>query len=348
MLKAVRLGILLGLLASWSPVNAIVIANSSYNADVSYGDIVDGINFGGVVEINSVIGGNTYGCSGSLLTDGYSILTAGHCVTQGGAQATPSSITVSFLAPGGGMQVVTVSNVQIDPAYTPGSSQLGSDLAVLTLSQQAPSYAVEYQLFSGSPVLDTPLVIAGYGLSGTGTTGADGPFGALQVGENEYEGNGSEFFGYSSQLLVGEFYESGDPSTNALGCHPKYFNGCTTATPYTGEDEVDISPGDSGGPTFYDDDGVEEIIGVHDLGICASNEANGPCLDPPSINSANNSYFGEAFADTSVADNLTFIEDAEVPEPGTLGMLGFGFTALIAFAHRRLRGRPSSSLTPQE
>jgi hypothetical protein len=337
MLKAVRLGILFGFLAGLSPMSAVVTANSSDNAVVAYNTPVDGVNLDGVVEIESVIGGVTYGCSGSLLSNGFSILTAGHCVDTPTGLATASSVTVSFLGPGGALIPAAVTNVTVDPAYSPGNSQNGSDLAVLTLSLPAPSSAVEYSLYTGNPVaaLDTPLVIAGYGVSGaSGTTGANGSFGTLQAGENEYEGNGQQFFHYSSQLLVGEFYESGDSSTNALGCSPTaYFYACSNATPYTGQDEVDISEGDSGGPTFFDG----EIIGVHDLVICQTVEANGPCTDPPSVNSANNSYFGEMFADTSVAADLTFIEDAEVPEPGTLGMLGFGFTVLGVVAWRRRR-----------
>jgi hypothetical protein len=337
MLKAVRLGVLFGLTACWSPLSAVVTANSSYDAGVAYNTPVDGVNLDGVVEIQSVIGGTTYGCSGSLLGNGLSILTAGHCVDTPTGLATASNVTVSFLGSGGVMIPVSVSNVAVAPAYSVGNSQNGSDLAVLTLSLQAPSSAVEYSLYTGNPAaaLNVPLLIAGYGVSGTsGTTGANGTFGTLQVGENEYEGNGQQFFHYSSQLLVGEFYESGDSSTNALGCTPTaYFYACSNATPYTGEDEVDISEGDSGGPTFYDG----EIIGVHDLGICQTVVANGPCTDPPSVNSSNNSYFGEMFADTSVAANLTFIEDAEVPEPGTMGMLGFGFTVLGAIAWRRRR-----------
>jgi hypothetical protein len=332
--KIVPWGALFGLLAYASPAGAIVIANTSYSATVSYGEVADGVNLSGVTEITSVMAGNTYGCTGSLLSDGFSILTAGHCVTTSGGSALPSGITVYFQGPSG-MVAETVSNVQIDPAYSVGNSQNGSDLAVLTLSQQAPAFAAEYSLYTGTTVLNTPVVIAGYGLSGTGANGANGSFGTLQVGENQYEGNGSQFFGYSSQLLVGELYEKGVPSTNALGCYPRYFDACSLAAPYDASDEVDISSGDSGGPTFYDG----QIIGVHDLGICATAADSTSCSVGPSINAANNSYFGELFADTSAAANLAFIEssEVEVPEPGTMGMLGLGFAAFGAIAYRRRR-----------
>jgi hypothetical protein len=177
---------------------------------------------------------------------------------------------------------------------------------------------------TSSPVLSTPLVIAGYGYGGTGDTGANSsayPFGTLRAGENEYEGNGQQYFDWSSSLLIGQFYESGVPSTNAL----------SVTNPYSSTDEVDIAHGDSGGPTFSNG----EIIGVHDLVICSTTKSDpNDCAVPPSVNSANNSYFGEMFADTSVADNLAFIEGAEAPEPGTGALL---FCAMASAAWLRLR-----------
>jgi hypothetical protein len=196
---------------------------------------------------------------------------------------------------------------------------------------------VEYSLFTGGLPLSTPLVIAGYGYGGTGANGANYsiyPYGTLRVGTNEYEGNGQNVFDYegseyelgSSSLLIGQFYEAGDPSTNALGARH----------PYSASDEVDISPGDSGGPTFYDSDGTGEIVGVHDLGICLSSSTeSGECAEPPSEGSADSSYYGQIFADTSVADNLAFIDSATgIPEPGTATLF---VAALAAAAFFRLR-----------
>jgi hypothetical protein len=98
---------------------------------------------------------------------------------------------------------------------------------------------------------------------------------------------------------------------------------------------VDIAHGDSGGPSFYDG----EIIGVHDLIICEGNSSG--CLDPPAEGTANNSYFGQMFADTSVASNLTFIYDATgIPEPGSCSMVLLGL-AVAGIVRRRAGRRPS-------
>lgn len=328
-------GLLLLSLSAFAPsLHAITIANSSYTAAVTYGNAVDGVNLSGVVEIVSNINGANYGCTGSLLTDGFSILTAGHCLTTGTTSAAASNVTVYFQGPNG-MVAEAVSKINIDAAYSPGNSQNGSDLAVLTLTNMAPAFAEEYSLYSGNGALDTPLVMAGYGVSGTGTAGANGTFGTLQAGENEYMGNGYDFFHYSNQLLTGEFYDASRPSTNALSCSAGYVYSCSNATPYAGLDEVDISSGDSGGPTFYDG----EIIGVHDLNLCVS-YTNTSCAEPPAEGSTDTSYFGDLFADTSVAANLAFIGAAEtgVPEPGSVALIAGGAFVWLGVRLRLGRG----------
>ena len=322
MLRLICLMTLFGLLSG--PLRAIVVAGSDPNSSsvvVTYNNnVFDGINLSGVVTITGSMGT----CSGSLLADGSSILTAGHCVASAYGSPIATGITVSFMGDHGFVQE-TVSKVQVDSGYD-GTSEHGYDLAVLTLSQPAPSFAVGYSLFTSSLIPSTPVVLAGYGYGGTGKTGADGgtyPFGTLRVGTNEYEGTGQDFFTWSSQLLVGQFYDSNTSSTNAFG----------VAHPYSSSDEVDTSFGDSGGPTFY----AGKIIGVHDLGIC---QGTSVCDVPPSEGSADNSYFGEMWADTSVAGNLRFIENAEVPEPGSCSLVLLGL-AVAGFLGRRTGHRPS-------
>ena len=65
------------------------------------------------------------------------------------------------------------------------------DVAVLTLSSPAPSYARGYSLFSGNPMV--AYTIAGYGRTGTGLTGdntSNGQFNTintLRAGQNTFE-----------------------------------------------------------------------------------------------------------------------------------------------------------------
>jgi V8-like Glu-specific endopeptidase len=299
---------------------AIVVSSTSYNSTVDFGTSVDGVNLSGVVMITDSIGG----CTGSLLSDDFTILTAGHCVTSAYGQPIATNITVTFMGPEGPVYE-TVSSVTVDPSYT-GDSTAGGDLATLQLSSQAPSFAVGYGLYTGTVSFGNTaaILLAGYGVSGNGTDGADGSFGTLNAGTNAYEEYGTSLnSAWSSTLLVGQFYESGVSSTNALNIRH----------PYSASSEVDISHGDSGGPSFYDG----EIIGVHDLGICFT-DSSGNCDTPPSLNSSNNSYFGELFADVSTSANATWIEDQEVnlPEiPTSVAML-LGLAALWP-AFRRSR-----------
>ncbi|MGA3096017.1 MAG: trypsin-like serine protease [Bryobacteraceae bacterium] len=303
-----------------APASAIVIASPSYSAAVSGSSpVVDGVDLSGVVEL--VTDGGV-GCSGSLLSDGYSVLTAAHCVTSSYGASLPTSDTATFLGNPIPDPVVAYS---VDPAWT-GNSTLGGDLAVLRLANPAP--VAGYSLYSGM-LVTSPVLMAGYGYGGTGSTGGDPtdyPFGTLRAGTNEYVENGSApALGWSSSLLVGQFYESGYPDTNALGA----------AIAYASSDEVDISFGDSGGPSFYDG----EIIGVHDLLACQSAGQDTPCYTPPSINAADNSYFGEIYADTSVSDNAAWIQAQEVPEPVSSGLLGLGLAILAAIRFRSSAAR---------
>ena len=276
----------------------------------SYGEVVDGVNLGGIVELVTSSG---LGCSGALLSDGMDILTAGHCLTSSYGSSVPASVNVTFLGPNG-----TVSDTStqyfVDPGWGGVSSQ-GSDLAILRLSSPAPSFAAGYSLYTGSFTSSTVL-LAGYGYSGTGDTGANGsayPFGTLRQGQNGYLWTG-DVLGWSPNLYVGQFVANSNIPN-----------------------QVDVAPGDSGGPSFYDG----EIIGVHDFISCFTG-AGGDCLVPPSTCTANDSCYGQLFADTDAAAYTSWIDsnlDYSAPEPGTAAEVLLGLCAASLLGRRRFQRR---------
>jgi secreted trypsin-like serine protease len=299
----------------------VVVSGDGSSAVVSLNQTVNGVNLNGVVELDSSAG---IRCSGSLLSDGYSILTAGHCITSSYGSAVPGYVYVSFP---GDSTPYKVTTYYVDPLWT-GDSGQGNDLAILRLDQAAPSSAVGYSLFTGF-YDGSPILLAGYGQTGNGTTGNNGGSGTLRQGQNRYDTTGSDpRLGWSANMLVGDF-DNGTETNNALG---------STDSDIT--NEVDLGKGDSGGPSFFDG----EIIGVHDLGACFSLTESGPCLVPPdgpSLSTVDNSYFGQLFADTSVGASASWIEsEEETPEPASCSMVLLGL-AVAGFFARRSGRRPA-------
>src|ERR1039458_3224362 len=140
-------------------LRAIVVASGDPSSSVvAYKQVVDGANLNGVVELDSSDG---FGCSGSLLSDGYSILTAAHCVTS-----SPSYVNVYFPGPSGSVDYIATT-YYVDPLYT-GDSTQGNDLAIVRLNQAPPSSAIGYSLYTGFTT--STILLAGYGETGTGTT----------------------------------------------------------------------------------------------------------------------------------------------------------------------------------
>jgi len=317
---------LLGLLlfGAWSARAVVVTPDTTLGSAIIPGnnDFFGGFSLSGVVMVTN----SSVGCSGALIGD-YTVLTAAHCVESAPGAGLYANPQVSFLPPANTTgnaydgSALGVSSIAVDPSWN-GSSSLGTDLAVIHLSQAAPNYATRYSLYTGMVMPATsPVILAGFGQTGTGATGATGGFGYLRAGTNEYAVTGAAF-GWSSNLLIGQFYDLHTPSPNAQNL----------LNPYYSIDEVLIAHGDSGGPTFYNG----QIIGVHDLGICLSPSESDPCSVPPSISLNLNFYYGQLWADVSVAANAEFIDSQLAPEPGSavLIMLGLGLAAWRRLRHR--------------
>ena len=155
---------------------------------------------GTVGLLMTMANGQAFVCSGSLMSDRKSILTAGHCVSDGAGTANPVSTKAFFYGgtdqdvniydPANAGLVTTrdVTNYFVNSNYT-GEVIDQNDIAVLRLSDFAPTFATAYDLFAGNDLTGTGFNTAGYGArsNGGGNVGANLGTGRLRQGDNRYD-----------------------------------------------------------------------------------------------------------------------------------------------------------------
>ena len=341
---------------AWEAYSRIIAATptSDGTTGVGGGDpafFAAGNKSGTVALIMTYKDGSRFICSGSMVSS-RKIVTAAHCVSNGAVKDADLVSTTAYFYTGDPNErtpfspnavAIEVSNYHVNPNYT-GEVIDQNDIAVLSLSSDAPAFAQQYGLYYGDGLTGTQFNVAGYGGRSTigGAFGNNSQTGWLREGDNLYDyawGN-SEFGGFFTDIINGEnFFGTADIEysyisdfdngfaandaacliAGAVGASAGF--GCSTGL---GAREVNIAGGDSGGPGFVDG----KLASVNSYGLS----------------------FGTAFGDYRTGLNSSWGEfsgyvpiyihkewlGGVVPEPATWAMMIAGF-GLVGGALRRRR-----------
>lgn len=290
--------------------------------------------------------GGRYICTGSLLLDTRSILTAAHCVAPQ-ANATLVKTTAYFNNSGNpdtvpssdpASQARVIERVTINPNYT-GEVIDENDIAVLRMADIAPSFAQAYTLSSLTDLQGQTYNIAGYGGRSTvgGSVGVNAGTGRLRQGNNMYdynlgnaafEGFFDGFFGNAStkNVWIADF-DTG-LAVNSQSCRIAAAVAAegTDLTPFCNRgvtNEVSSAGGDSGGPQFVDG----KLASVTSFGLSFGTGWGDTVRGLQSS-------FGEMNGFVPVYAHLGFITGA-IPEPSSFALFGIAGLGLLAARRRR-------------
>ncbi|MEG4029883.1 MULTISPECIES: trypsin-like serine protease [unclassified Microcoleus] len=247
-------------------------------------------------------------CTGSLLTGGLYLLTAAHCLNEGGVKVpAETAIKAIFKLPRGEVSI-PVSKYYIHPGWTGYESEVGNDIAILKLKRIAPPRIEQYEINRNKNEVGKVLTKVGYGYIGLGAKGQDENSNSeakRYSGQNRYdalidvlkdatESDMSELV-LGSQLIFD--FDAGTSEHDALGRHfPRLRDRGL------GKNEIATASGDSGGPSFVEG----KIAGISSWGYSDRGFFKTNIADIDKIEG--NGSFGEISGDTRVSFYANWID----------------------------------------
>ncbi|MCC3531535.1 MAG: trypsin-like serine protease [Microcoleus sp. PH2017_22_RUC_O_B] len=247
-------------------------------------------------------------CTGSVLTGGLYVITAAHCLNEGGVKIPAgTAVTATFKVPSGQV-TIPVSNYYIHPGWTGYESEVGNDIAILKLKRIAPPSVEQYEINRNKNEVGQLFTKVGYGYIGLGNKGQNENSNSeakRYAGQNRYDGLGDIFKSSTesdmSELVLGSQlifdFDDGTAEHDSLGRHfPKL------ADRGLGKNEIATASGDSGGPSFVDGKiaGISSW-GYSDRGFFKTNIGDIDKID-------DNGSFGEISGDTRVSFYASWID----------------------------------------
>lgn len=319
---------------------------------------------------------NGFVCSGTLLSDRRSVLTAGHCVSSGGGtpDVAQDGVTVFFRNPGSGPDVQLYyggpgyttqqsSNVYVQENYT-GDVIDQNDIAIVRLADFAPDFAGDgYELYTGE-LAGQVGNITGYGSTSSigGAVGVNtqnpNRLGWFREGDNLYDFRlGDERFVNNTTGVNAWAAILGEPASQFNYSYWSDFDNGLAVNDAACRITQASNFGGEPGQAF-----CNTGVGVREVGVAGGDSGGGGLINGrvASVNSYGIT-FGTAWGDVNAQLNSSwgeftgyvpvwyhedwindrlFVPTGVVPEPATWAMMIGGF----GFAGGALRRRRSTKL----